>query len=62
MAVLFTAGDHVPVILLVEVVSKLIVPPEQIGAIAAKDGTVGVLTVTVIVVVVAHDPAVGLKV
>jgi hypothetical protein len=45
-----------------EVVGKVIVPPEQIGAIAVKVGTVGEFTVTVIVVVVAHDPAVGLKV
>jgi hypothetical protein len=32
VAVLFIAGDHVPVILLVDVAGKVNVPPEQIGA------------------------------
>jgi hypothetical protein len=54
VAVLFTAGDHVPVILLFEVVGSVIVPPEQIGAIAVNVGTVGEFTVTVIVAVEAH--------
>ena len=62
VAVLFTAGDHVPVILLLEVVGSVIIPPEQIGAIAVKVGTVGVFTVTVIAAVVAHCPVVGVNV
>ncbi len=32
VAVLFIAGDHVPVIPFVEVVGKINVSPEQIGA------------------------------
>jgi hypothetical protein len=32
VAVLLIAGDHVPTILFVEVVGKVNVPPEQIGA------------------------------
>jgi hypothetical protein len=40
--------------LLVEVVGKLIVPPLQIGESCVNVGVVGALTVTVIVVVLAH--------
>lgn len=50
---------------MVEVVGKAFkVPFEQIGFIAVKVGIVGVAVVTVIVnvVVVAHCPAVGVKV
>ena len=38
------------------------VPPEQMGAIALKVGVIFGLTVMVRVVVVAHCPAVGVKV
>ena len=55
VAVLFSAGDHVPVIPLFEVVSTAAnVAPEQIGATAVKVGVTCGLTVMVKVVVVAH--------
>ena len=60
---LFRAGDQVPLIPLVEVVGNADkVAPEQIGATAAKVGVTFGLTVIVNVVVVAHCPAVGVKV
>ncbi len=59
---LFTAGDHVPVIPLVEVVGSVNVPPEHIGAIGLKVGVAGGPTFTVSVVVEAHCPAVGVNV
>lgn len=63
VAILFIPGDQVPVIPLVEVVGKAAKAyPEQIGPTAAKVGTVFGVTVTVIVCVVAHCPADGLKV
>ena len=63
MAVLFSAGAHVPVIPLVEVVGNAVsVAPEQIGATAVNVGVMFGLTVIVNVVVVAHCPAVGVKV
>ena len=63
VAVLSNAGDHVPVMPLVEVVgSGASVPPEQIGATAVNVGVTFGLTVIVNVVVVAHWPAVGVKV
>ena len=62
VAVLFTAGDHVPVMLLLEVSGSVIVPPLQIGAICVNVGTVGWFTVTDIVAVVAQTPAAGVKV
>ena len=52
---LFNAGDHVPLIPLVEVVGNADkVPPEQIGATAANVGVTFGLTVIVNVVLVAH--------
>ncbi len=54
VVVLFTAGDHVPVILLLEVSGRVNDPPLQIGAIWVNVGTVGWFTVTDIVAVVAH--------
>ena len=55
VAVLFNAGDHVPVIPLVEVVGKADnVAPEQIGATAVKVGVTFGVTVIVKVVFVAH--------
>ena len=63
VAVLFNAGDQDPVIPLFEVVgSGDKVAPEQIGATALKVGMIFGLTVIVKVVVVAHCPAVGVKV
>ncbi len=62
VAALFMAGDHVPVIPFVEVVGKVNNPPVQIGATWVKVGVVKAFTVTLIVVVFAHCPAVGVKV
>ena len=62
VAVLFTAGDQVPIMPLAEVVGSEKLPPEQIGAICAKVGVTFGLTVTVIAVVVAHCPEFGVKV
>ena len=57
------AGDHVPVIPLLEVVgSGVSVAPEHIGATAVNVGVTIGLTVIVNVVVLAHWPAVGVKV
>ena len=58
-----SAGDQVPVKPLFEVVgSGARVPPEHIGATAVNVGVMFGLTVIVSVVVVAHCPAVGVKV
>ena len=55
VAVLFNAGDHVPVIPLISEVGKALkAPPEQIGETAAKTGVAFGKTLTVIVEVVAH--------
>ncbi len=63
VAVLFNAGDHVPVKELLEVVGKAAsVPPEQMGATAVKVGVLFGLTVITKVAVVAHCPVVGVKV
>lgn len=63
VAVLFRAGDQVPAIPLLEVVGKAgIVAPAQTGATWLKVGTVLLPTVMVMVAVVAHCPAVGVKV
>jgi len=63
VAVLLSAGAQVPVIPLVDVVGKADkAAPEQIGATAAKVGVTFGFTVMVKVVVVAHCPAVGVKV
>ena len=63
VAVLSSAGDQDPVIPLVEVVGNgASVAPEQIGATAVNVGVTFGLTVIVKVVVVAHCPAVGVKV
>jgi hypothetical protein len=63
VAVLFNAGDQVPVMPLFEVVGngdKVV--PEQIGATTVNVGVTFGLTVIVKVVVVAHCPALGVKV
>lgn len=63
VAVLFNAGDHVPVKLLLEVVGKAAnAVPVHIGATAVNVGVAGGPTEIVNVVVVAHCPAVGVKV
>ena len=60
---LFNAGDHVPVIPLLEVVGNADkVAPEQIAATGLKVGVTFGVTVIVKVVVVAHWPAVGVNV
>ena len=60
---LTTAGDHVPVMPLVDVNGNTgATEPEQIGATAVKVGVTLGVTVTVNVVVVAHWPASGVKV
>jgi hypothetical protein len=65
VAVLFNAGDQLPVIgvaLVEDPGSGDKVPPEQIGATALNVGVIFGLTVIVIVAVVAHCPAVGVNV
>jgi hypothetical protein len=63
VAVLLSAGAHVPVIPLVEVVgSGESVAPEHISATGANAGVTFGLTVIVSVAVVAHRPAVGVNV
>ena len=63
VAVLFSAGAQVPVMPLVDVVGNAVsVAPEHIGATAVNVGVIFGLTVIVKVVVVAHCPAVGVKV
>ena len=55
VAVLFSAGVHVPVIPLLEVVGNAVnVAPAQIGATAVKVGVTAVFTMIVNVAVVAH--------
>ena len=61
--VLFSAGDQVPVMPLVDVVGRAAnVLPEHIGAIAEKAGMVLGYTVMVNNVVSAHCPGAGVKV
>jgi hypothetical protein len=62
VAVLLIAGDHVPVMVLVEVVGRVNVPPLQIGATCVNVGVMFGSTVTDIVAVVAHCPTVGVNV
>ena len=63
VVVLSIAGDHVPVIPLLEVVGNGDKgSPLHIGFTAVKVGVVGEFTVIVMVVLVAHCPPVGVKV
>ena len=62
VVVLSMEGDQVPVKPSLEVVGKMITSPLHIGAIAVKTGVTGEPTFTVIVVVVAHCPALGVNV
>ena len=54
VAVLFIAGLQVPLMPLLDVVGKIKVPPLHIADTCVKVGTVGWVTVTVIVLVTAH--------
>jgi hypothetical protein len=56
------AGDQVPVIPSMELVGRVTVPPEHIGATGGNVGVVFWFTVTVNVAVFAHKPAVGVNV
>ena len=63
VAKLFISGDHIPVTPFVDVVGNAAsVEPEQIAATWLKVGTTIGFIVIVIVVVVAHEPGVGVKV
>lgn len=63
VAVLFSAGDHVPDMPLLEVVGNgAKVPPAHIGATWVNVGVTLGVTVMVSVAVVAHWPAEGVKV
>ena len=60
---MFSAGNHVPVIPLSDVVGNADnVPPEQIGATALNVGVTLLLTVIVNEAIVAHCPAVGVNI
>lgn len=62
VVVLLAAGLHVPEIPLLEMEGSVNDSPEQIAETGVNTGVVFSLTVTVIVVVVAHCPAFGVKV
>jgi hypothetical protein len=62
VAVLFTAGDQVPLIPFNEAVGRVNDPPLQIGVICVNVGVTGAPTLTVIAAVVAQAPAAGVKV
>jgi hypothetical protein len=61
--VLFKAGDHVPVILLFDVVGRALkVAPEQIAATCVNVGVVKALTVIVpVALTVPHPPVSGIE-
>ena len=60
---MFSAGDHEPVIPSLDVVGNAAsVAPEQIAATGVNVGVMFGLTTIVSVAVVAHCPAVGVKV
>ena len=62
VCVLSMAGDHVPGIPSIELAGNESGSPAQIAEIGANVVVVGVFTVTVIVAVLAHCPALGVKV
>ena len=63
VVLLTVAGFHVPLIPLLDVVGNSgAVAPAHIGATASNDGVTVGFTVIVIVVVVAHCPALGVNV
>ncbi len=59
---LFTAGDQLPVKPFIELGGRVMIPPEQMGAMGLNVGVCGAPTLTVIVVVVAQAPDEGVKV
>ena len=60
---MFNAGDHVPVMPLVEVVGKAAkAEPEQIGATGLNEGIVAGVTVMVNVAEKVHCPVLGVKI
>ena len=61
---MFSAGDYVPVMPLLDVVGSAVkVPTLQIGATASNVGvTVCVMVISMVTVAVAHWPAVGVNV
>ena len=60
---MLSAGDHAPVIPLFEVRGRAgKVSPWHIGATVVKVGTIGAVTVIVMVAVLAHCPIAGVKV
>ena len=63
MVVLLIDGDHVPLIPFVDIVGNgEILAPEQYGPTCVKVGVVSGVILIVKLVVVAHCPAVGVKV
>jgi hypothetical protein len=63
VTVLSGAGDHVPVIPLLEVVGNGDkASPEHIAATCVNKGVTGMITVMVIVVLVAQGPGTGVNV
>jgi len=63
VAALFSAGAHVPVMPLLDVVGSAVsVAPEQIGATVVNVGVILELTVIAKVAIVAHCPASGVNV
>ena len=56
------AGLQVPLMPLLEVAGKPTLPPEQMAGTCVKTGVVALFTVTVMVALVAHCPAVGVNV
>ena len=63
MAVLFSAGDHEPVMPLFEVVGKgASASPEQMGATALNVGVTAGATAMVMLTTAAHCPGSGVKV
>jgi hypothetical protein len=62
VAVLFIAGLQVPVMLFVEVVGNVKLPPLHIGAMGATSVVTEGVTVTVLVAAIAHCPVVGVNV
>ena len=61
VALLFTAGLHVPEMPLFETVGKVNVPPWHMAGTWVKVGVTPLVTFTVIVVKTAHSPALGIN-
>ena len=54
VVLVFTAGDHVPAIALVDVAGSVNAVPAQTGATCVNVGVIALLTATVIVALFAH--------